>query len=287
MVDFALPTEKEPPIRVNPKTLGFYGFHKIGKTEILNQLENNLILDFEEGTDEKTSLRLKIIGITPPTNENDEQKITRYNKKRYYIKEVISKLKQNNPYKYISIDTTTSYEDQCMFDATKNYMRSPIGKNFNRWDEKDHELNPNRTVGVVKPYDLWETVTNLPKGAGWFWVREAFEAPIVELQKLESNLILCSHVKLSSLSGKGGKTDTEVNVKEVSLTGKNKDMTTQILCGSVGYMYREGNKNFISFQPSDEVRCGSRSKHLANKEILISEQLEDGTIKTYWENIYI
>ena len=56
---------------------------------------------------------------------------------------------------------------------------------------------------------------------------------------------------------------------------------------AIAYMKIDGAKRYLVFvQDDNNATSGSRCKHLAGKEILISERLEDGTIKTYWENIY-
>lgn len=52
------------------------------------------------------------------------------------------------------------------------------------------------------------------------------------------------------------------------------------------YMYRKGDKTYISFKTNEEVTCGARPVHLRNEEILVSEMI-DGELKTYWDKIYI
>ena len=52
------------------------------------------------------------------------------------------------------------------------------------------------------------------------------------------------------------------------------------------YMYRKGNKTFLSFKSTDEVTCGARPEHLRNEEILITEY-KDGVIETHWDKIFV
>jgi hypothetical protein len=50
---------------------------------------------------------------------------------------------------------------------------------------------------------------------------------------------------------------------------------------------RKGDKNILSFKTQDDISCGARPEHLRNKEIVISETLEDGTIVTHWDEVFI
>ncbi len=55
-----LPKEIREPLRTNPATLLLYGAPKVGKTTFVSQLENNLILDLEHGSEMIRSLSLEI-----------------------------------------------------------------------------------------------------------------------------------------------------------------------------------------------------------------------------------
>lgn len=51
---------------------------------------------------------------------------------------------------------------------------------------------------------------------------------------------------------------------------------------------RKDNKTIISFKtsPTDLV-CGSRRKHLANKEFVVAETNENGDFTYHWDQIFI
>jgi hypothetical protein len=288
-----LPTQKIPPQTKNPNVLVIYSIPKTGKTSALADLEGCLILDFEGGTKSLNAMSVNIIGLAKPVKEAPDVTKARHEFKdtkgttrpQLYLSEVIDELRKSNPYKYIAMDTITKYEDMCIYDATITYMKSPIGKNFNRYDEEDFRLSGGRVqIGALKPKEEWDSVLSLSRGAGYAWLRESYEKYINELVKLGKPVILCAHIKTSALTSKEGR---EVEGKDLNLTGKIKDTTSALIADSIGYIYREGKKNYISFQPSDEVKSGSRSKHLSGKVLLLSEELEDGTIKTFWENIYL
>lgn len=107
-----LPKQKIAATRKSPKTLILYGPPKIGKTTVLSQLDNNLILDLEKGADFLENLRIPIDSLD-------------------HLKEVGREIiKAGKPYKYISLDTITLLEEWAENEATKNYKNSIMGKNF-------------------------------------------------------------------------------------------------------------------------------------------------------------
>ena len=123
---------------------------------------------------------------------------------------------------------------------------------------------------------------NLPDGGAYQYIRQAFEKVINKIKEGAPNIILVAHVKDIKLDKNGA----EFNALEIDLVGKLKRITASN-ADAIGYIYRKGDKNMISFKTTDEVGCGARSTHLRNKEFVISEILEDGTYKTYWDKIYI
>ncbi len=107
-----LPTSKIQATRVNPKVLVIYSKPKTGKTTAYAGLDNNLILDLEDGSDYVNALKIKI--------KNLEQ-----------LKEVGEEIKkQGSPYEYITVDTVTALEDMIKPLAVKLYQSTSMGKNF-------------------------------------------------------------------------------------------------------------------------------------------------------------
>ena len=107
-----LPTQKVKGDRVNPKRILIYSKPKTGKTTAYAGLENNLILDLENGTDYIDALKVKI---------NNLQELLDTGKA---IKEA------GRPYDYVTIDTVTALEEMIMPLAIKLYKQTPMGKNF-------------------------------------------------------------------------------------------------------------------------------------------------------------
>lgn len=155
-----LPTAKVPATTQDPKNLIIFGLPKCGKTTVLSTLENNLILDTENGSDYVSALKIKI------NNLKDLQETCKA------IKEA------NYPYKFITIDTVTAIEDMTKPLAIKYYRESPM------FSEKYAQ--------VVEPQSL-------PNGCGWSFWRQAIEKVIEMVAQCTPNLIICGHVKDTKL----------------------------------------------------------------------------------------
>lgn len=107
-----LPTKKTNIERINPKRLIIYSKPKAGKTTAYSLLEDNLILDLENGADYVEALKIKI---------NSLQELLEAGKA---IKEA------GCPYKYVTVDTVTALEDMIMPLAIKLYKQTSMGKNY-------------------------------------------------------------------------------------------------------------------------------------------------------------
>lgn len=111
-----LPTKPLPKVTQDPKNLIIYGVPKIGKTTLLATLENNLIIDIEDGSDYVEALKVKIKNIKE-------------------LMELCSEIKKaGKPYKFITIDTVTALEEFAKPLALKLYKESPQGSNFQGTD---------------------------------------------------------------------------------------------------------------------------------------------------------
>lgn len=155
-----LPKTKIPAETQDPKYLILFGLPKVGKTTILSTLENNLILDMENGSTYVDALKIKINSLKQ-------------------LKEVCKAIKDaGNPYKFITIDTVTAVEEMAKPLAISLYQASPM------FSEKYAE--------VTDPQAL-------PNGSGWAFWRAAIEKIIDMVAKCTDNLIICGHVKDSAL----------------------------------------------------------------------------------------
>jgi hypothetical protein len=128
----------------------------------------------------------------------------------------------------------------------------------------------------------YSTILSLPNGAGYPYLREAFTKVVNYIQTWAPRTILVGHVKDTVLEKNG----SEFNSLDLDLTGKLKRITASN-SDSIGYLYRKGKKNILSFKTSDEIACGARPKHLRDEEIVLSELTEEGDVITHWDKIYI
>jgi energy-coupling factor transporter ATP-binding protein EcfA2 len=247
MSEIILPMTKVSAETKSPKNLIIFSKPKVGKTTLLSQLENCLILDLEDGSDYVDAIKLKARSI------DDIRAIGKAIKEAGY------------PYKYVAVDTITALEEMCIPFAEDLYSKSSMGKNW-------------FTDGKPK----YGSILNMPNGAGYPWLREAFTKVVDYLKTWAPRIILVGHVKDVVLDKNG----SEFNALDLDLTGKLKRITSS-QSDAIGYLFRKGNKNVLSFKTTDEISCGARPEHLRNKEVVLSELNDEETLTTFWENVYI
>lgn len=107
-----LPTSKTKATLTDPGKLIIYSKPKTGKTSLLAELDNNLIIDLENGTQYYDALKVSI---------NSVQELMDL------IKAIIA---AGRPYKYITLDTLTKLEDLALPYAFTLYRQTPMGKSF-------------------------------------------------------------------------------------------------------------------------------------------------------------
>ena len=250
-----LPNEKTKASRVNPKKIILFSNPKSGKTTAVAALENNLILDLEDGSEFLDALKINVLEISRKSG----------NSPLIVLKEVINKIAESNKtkggytYKYITIDTVSALEDISLELANKLYKNTPMGRNW-----------------------IGDDVTKLPNGAGWNFQREAISIILNEIEQLCDTLIILGHLR-SKFVEKEGK---EMEARGLALTGK----IAAILCSQVdaiGYVYRDENKTLVNFAPSESLVVGSRPDHLKNKTITLIESDDNGKLTIDWSKIFI
>jgi len=246
-MDIVLPTKKIKPVSSSPSNLIIFSKPKVGKTTLFSALPDCLILDLEKGSNYVEALKI---------SANSTEEILAIGKA---IKDA------GFPYKYVAVDTITALEELCIPFAEQLYMKSPMGKNW-------------LTEGKPK----YGSILNMPNGAGYPWLRDAFTTIISYIKQWAPRVILAGHVKDVMLEKNGA----EFSALDLNLTGKIKSITTS-QSDAIGYLYRKGNQNIITFKTKDDVTCGARPEHLRNQEFVVSKINEDGQIETDWSQIFI
>jgi hypothetical protein len=247
-IEIKLPTKVIKSTMNNPAVTLNYSPPKAGKTTLLSKLDNCLIIDLEGGSKYVDALKIEVNSL------EDLQKVG---------KQIVT---SGKPYKYVAIDTITKLEELCVGLAKQMYQASPMGKNF---DDKNEGIS----------------VLTLANGAGYGWLRQAFELWFNKLQKLADHVIFIGHIKDKFIEKKG----KEVMAKDLDLTGKLKQITCA-KADAIGYLYRGDDSELIlNFKSAEEINCGARPAHLKGQEIVIAEYdaKKNDLINVAWDKIFI
>lgn len=253
-----LPREKHKPKCVNPGVTIIYAVPKSGKSTITAQLPNSLIVELESRGSDYLEVN-DIIVKSPKEFENVCNQI----------------IAEGCPYDTVVYDTITKLDEWSEIVGTFNYMEKPQGSRFN--------VIPG-TVQKLRPNDpRFETVHELGNGNGYKYSRDQMSDWYNLMAKTAKHVILIAHVKDKFIEAK--KTGDTVETTDINLTGKVKGMYCS-RADAVGHFFRRGNEGIVNFNNENSIVCGGRCTHL-NGEIVISKRLDDGTIETYWDKIYL
>ena len=267
MSNIVLPTERRKAKDYNPNLMVLFGKPKSGKSTLMASLENNLIIDLEDG------YRALDVMCVQARNANDI----------YQIKAAIEQKNQENGgkpyYRFITIDNATRLEEMSLLVAAGLYRRTPMGTAFGY--KKDNIGNILMENGK-KVIDPKADVRQLPNGSGYLYLRQALKEMVNMFKPLCETLILVCHVKDKQIR----KNDEETTEMAVDLAGK----TGDIICGeadAIGYVSRQDNKTLITFKGGDDVVRGSRPLHLREKTFCVAESDENGNLKVNMSEIFL
>lgn len=265
MKEIELPTERRKAENYNPKLLILFGFPKSGKSSAIASLNENLVIDLEDGYRALDVMLVKAKNI----------------KDIFAIKMAIEKkIKETGkqPYRFITIDNATRLEEMCIVYANSLYRATPGGKNWGYLKDKDGNIIRKDNKPVVDPK---ADVRLLPNGGGYLYLRKALKEVIHMFMPLCETLILVCHVKDKQIQMNGMESSKLV----VDLAGKLSD----IICGeadAVGYVYREANKTYISFDGGAGDIREARPRHLRGKSFVVGESDEQNNLKMDMSKIF-
>lgn len=242
-----LPKEKSVPKINNPKFLILAGRPKSGKSTLMSALDNNLIIDLENGYQALSALVVQARSI------NDFAEIANA------LKAEINNNEGKFPYKYITIDNATRLEEMCLSYAAQLYRQTPMGKNYQGAD-----------------------IRTLPNGSGYMYLRQAVRKVIDMFRGLCESLILITHTKDRMINFEG----TEVNEIAIDLAGKLGDILCGE-ADAIGYVYRKKNETIISFEGGEGTVREARATHLRGKKIVVAESDDDNNITFYMDRIFL
>lgn len=242
-----LPKEKTIPVKNSMRFVIFFGKPKAGKSSAMAALENNLIIDLEDGYKGLSAL------VIQARNINDFGDICRA------LQEEIKNNDGKYPYKYITIDNATRLEEICMGYAITLYRQTPMGKNYQGTD-----------------------IRTLPNGSGYLYIRQAVKKVIDMFRGLCETLILVAHTKDKQINFEG----QEVNEMTLDLTGRLGDILCGE-ADAIGYVYRKKNETIISFEGGENSVREARPIHLRGQKIVIAESDENNNLTFHWDKIFL
>lgn len=265
--EITLPTERRKAQNFNPRLMVLFGFPKSGKSSAVASLDNNLIIDLEDGYRalEVMTVQAKNVYDIFAIKAAIEKKITEDGKK---------------PYRYITIDNATRLEEMCLVYAAALYRKTPMGQSWGYLKDKNGVIIRNKEGKYVP--DPKADVRLLPNGAGYLYLRNALKEVIHMFQPLCETLILVCHVKDRQIQMNGAESSELV----VDLAGKLGD----IICGeadAVGFIYREANKTILSFEGGVGHIREARPLHLRGKKFVIGESDEANNLTMDLSKIFI
>ena len=267
MSNIVLPTERRKATDYNPRLMVLFGKPKCGKSTLMASLDNNLIIDLEDGY---RSLDVMCVQARSASDI-------------FNIKAAIEDKNQENGnkpfYRFITIDNATRLEEISLPYAAHLYRQTPMGIS---WGYKKDKLGNLIMENGKRVIDLKADVRQLPNGAGWTYMRSALKEMINMFKPLCDTLILVCHVKDKQIK----KNDEETTEMAVDLAGK----TADIICGeadAIGYVSREDNKTLITFKGGDNVIRGSRPLHLRERVFEVASSDEDGNLKVDMSKIFL
>ena len=266
MNNIVLPTERRKATDYNPRLMVLFGKPKCGKSTLMASLDNNLIIDLEDG------YRALDVMCVQARSAADI----------FNIKTAVEEKNKENGnkpfYRFITIDNATRLEEMSVEYANHLYRQTSMGAG---WGYKKDNIGNILLVNGKKVIDPKADVRQLPKGAGWGYMRKAIKEMVDMFKPLCDTLILVCHVKDKQIDKK----DEETTEMVVDLAGKAGD----IICGeadAIGYISRQDNKTILSFKGGENNIKGSRPLHLREKVFVVAESDEDFNLKVDMSEVF-
>lgn len=256
-------TKKRKVLAINPLIHIIYGGIKTGKTSIVSKLEDHYIVELEPTGAHFIEGFIHDIGN--PNEFNQLLDMIETSKTKFCT--------------YLVIDTISKLDEWSEIVGTYEYMNKVQGKSFNISKNPAHK---GRRLNALDPE--FETVHEIPQGYGYIHSRNVMMkwfnrfSKLIQLKKVDY-VILLAHTKDKYKE----KDNVIVSEREIDLTGKVAAIYLKY-SSSVAHFYRKGTEGHLYYDPEQQL-SGSRPKHLSG-DFIISKQLENKDIETYWDKIY-
>jgi hypothetical protein len=242
-----LPTTPVEVKKTRPAVLLLYGATKVGKTAVLADLENNLIIDLERGAETYECLR-----VTCNSYED--------------FQNVLKQLREGHQYKYVTIDTIDRLVEWFEIDVK------------DEWNEAQKNL---KEKFIVKVY------SEIPYGKGYDLVRLKMRTFINFMRRVCPHTILIGHLKRTIIGEtriEVKEDNLDLVGKLKNLVCADADAVGYAFRGEDHDDEKPALK--VSFKTSESSAAGSRHKHLRGKTIMLSKMIEEDVYESYWNLIY-
>lgn len=263
-----LPTKRSEVQQYNPRLLVLFGKPKSGKSTVMAAIDNNLIIDLDDGYRSLSVMKVVV------NNIND------YFQVKGLLNTKMAETKQY-PYKFITIDNATRIEELAVGYAAHLYRTStPMGSTWGMLKDAKNQLIKDKNNKPIP--DPKADVRLLPNGAGWTYMRKAVREMIDMFKPYCETLILVAHVKDKQINRDG----TDIMELSVDLAGK----TGDIICGeadAIGLIYREGKDTIMSFEGGDNTIKEARPTHLRGKKFTVATSDENNNITVDLSKVFI
>ena len=183
-----LPTGKVQATNQDPHNLILFGAPKVGKTTLLAELPDSLLIDLEQGSTYISACKIQATNLKE-------------------LLEIIKAIKEaGNPYKFIVLDTITALAEIVKPLAIKDFLLTDDGV---------------KHLAALKLQGKSEKDINLdllPFGKGYTLIKEAMNKVIKQISSVCENVVIVGHVKLTQIE-----TETSTDItKSLDLTGQAK-----------------------------------------------------------------
>lgn len=247
-----IPKESRKAPRSEPRSLLIYAAPKIGKTSIVAQIPNSLLVEMERGGADAVDAR--VIEINNP---ND-------------LKPLFAQLKDENDIEVIVLDTLSKMDEWSEITGTESYQKKPQGKAFNVANGKR----------LPRSHPAWDSVHSLGQGFGYRYSRDEMKHWYNQAINTNKTVVFLAHIKDKFIESASGDV---VETSEIDLTGKVKGMLATRI-DAIASLKREGSKSYLVFEHIKQT-AGSRYSYLKGK-ILIGESDKEGNLTTHWKDIF-
>lgn len=264
----------------SPRTLLIMSFPKLGKTSVIGGLTST----FAPGDSQAISIGHEDNFSIVKANYEHFPKLREFES---YLDDLI----EDQPFTFVAFDNMSVINQWSETYGTLAYMADSMGKSFNLKARKTNPkaIGPKLSAKTYKQYYMpgdpeFVSVHTLADGNGYRWSRDVTERLVRKMSMSAKHVIFLGHIKIDRYTkDDSGKV---VNSEFFAYTGAAGRKIVQDV-DAVSTFYRKKTEGYLSFKHGNsDLDAGCRFNYLEGKQVLISQQEEDKSITTFFEEIY-